>query len=150
MQDAEKAVSLPEERRVKDARKALVLLVDDCTDTREMYAEFLSASFDVIQASTATEALVKASEFRPSEIVIDMMLPDMSGKDAIVILRRDSRTEHIPVVVVSGFAEPSGEPPAWNAYFVKPCHPDALSACLDRMIQDTTKSRTSKDDSMPD
>jgi DNA-binding response OmpR family regulator len=114
-----------------------------------MYAEFLSASFDVIQAATAEEALAKASEFRPSAIVMDMMLPDMGGKDAISILRRDSRTEHIPVVVVSGFPEPSGESPAWDAYLVKPCHPDALSACLARMIEDTTESRSSKH-SMPD
>ena len=135
---------------MKDSRKALVLLVDDCTDTREMYAEFLSASFDVIQASTAQEALVKASELRPSAIVMDMMLPDMGGKDAIFILRRDSRTEHIPVVVVSGFPEPNDESPAWDAYLVKPCHPDALSACLDRMIQDTTDESRPPRHSMPD
>jgi CheY-like chemotaxis protein len=117
--------------------KPLILLVDDCEDTREMYAEVLSASFDVLQASTAHEALTKASEFRPRAIVMDMMLPDSSGKDAIATLRRNPRTAHIPVVVVSGFSEPKQKSAPWDAYLVKPCHPDALSACLDRLIADS-------------
>lgn len=114
--------------------KALILLVDDCEDTREMYAEVLSSSFEVIQASTAEEALTKASELRPQAIVMDLMLPDLSGQDAIASLKRNDRTKRIPVVVVSGFSEPKQKSPPWDAYLVKPCHPDALSACLDQLI----------------
>jgi len=125
-------------------RKALILLVDDCADTREMYAEFLAHAFDIAEAGTANEALTKASELRPSAIVMDLMLPDMGGQDAIARLRRDARTEQIPVVVLSGFTEPVQESPPWNAYLVKPCHPDALSACLDRMIAQATVREQSR------
>jgi CheY-like chemotaxis protein len=117
--------------------KALILLVDDCVDTREMYGEFLSPSFDIIHAGTAQEALKKASELRPAAIVMDWMLPDMTGEEAIVNLRRDTRTDRIPIIVVSGFAEPPQKSPIWDAYLVKPCHPDTLSACLGRMIENT-------------
>lgn len=121
-----------------EARKALVLLVDDCADTREMYAELLSSRFDVAQAGTGREAISKASELRPNAIVMDLALPDMGGEDAISSLKRDRRTERIPVVVVSGFEEPRNKKGSWDAYLVKPCHPDTLSDCISRMIDGTT------------
>jgi two-component system, cell cycle response regulator DivK len=124
---------------VTEPRKALILLVDDCADTREMYAEFLSASFEVAEASTGGEALRKASELRPRAIVMDLALPDMGGEDVIFKLKGDRRTEGIPVVVVSGFQERRDEPKAWDAYLVKPCNPDSLSACLDRLIESASR-----------
>jgi CheY-like chemotaxis protein len=126
--------------RVSVLVNPLVLLVDDCQDTREMYAEVLSPSFDVVQASTGQEALLKASEHRPSAIVMDMMLPDLNGKDAIASLRRNPRTQSIPVVVVSGFSEPALESPPWDAYLVKPCRPDALITCLARLIEENPRT----------
>jgi CheY-like chemotaxis protein len=110
------------------------LLVDDCDETRQMYAEVLTASFEVAQASTAREALAKASELLPSAIVMDLVLPDMDGKDAILRLRRDARTGQIPVVVLSGAVEPAGKTPPWDGFLAKPFPPDALRAYLDRMI----------------
>ena len=117
--------------------KALVLLVDDCDETRQMYAEVLSASFEIAQAATAREALAKASELLPSAIVMDLVLPDMDGKDAILRLRRDARTEQIPVVVLSGLVEPAQKSPPWDGFLAKPVAPNALSAYLDRMIART-------------
>jgi CheY-like chemotaxis protein len=123
---------------LSEARKALILIVDDCVDTREMYAELLSARFEVAQAGTGREALSKASELRPSAIVMDLMLPDMGGEDAILSLKRDKQTEEIPVIVVSGFEEPKDKKGCWDAYLVKPCHPDTLSACISRLVDRTT------------
>ncbi len=117
-----------------DCSKALVLVVDDCVDTREMYAELLSTSFQIAEASSGAEALTKASELAPAAIVMDLSLPDMGGEEAIGSLRRDVRTKRIPVVVVSGFPEPTTPSRAWDAYLVKPCHPDELSACIDRVL----------------
>jgi CheY-like chemotaxis protein len=102
-----------------------------------MYAEVLSASFEVAQASTAREALTKASELLPSVIVMDLVLPDMDGKDAILRLRRDARTGQIPVVVLSGTVEPVQKSPPWDGFLAKPFPPNALPAYLDRMIART-------------
>jgi CheY-like chemotaxis protein len=119
---------------VAGSRKALVLLVDDCEETRSMYAEVLGLSFEIAQASTGREALAKASELRPHAIVMDLMLPDMGGEDAIYKLRHDGRTREIPIVVLSGSMEPLRKTPAWSLYLLKPCRPDALSRQLDRII----------------
>ena len=124
------------------ARKALVLLVDDCSATRGMYAELLSPSFEIVQAATAAEALAKAAELRPSAIVMDWELPDMAGEDAIVSLKRQRQTVDIPVVVLSGHEEPKRRSRPWKAYLLKPCHAEDLSACLDRIIECTPDGRT--------
>lgn len=115
------------------AHRALILLVDDCADSREMYAEFLSMAFDVVQAATGAEALAKASEIGPAAIVMDLSLPDMDGQQVIERLRHADRTQHTPVVVVSGSQEPD-RARGWDAYFVKPCLPDALAQCLSRLV----------------
>ena len=124
------------------SRKLLILLVDDCSATREMYAELLSPSFEIVQAETAAEALAKAAELRPSAIVMDFILPDMAGEDAIIRLKRHGQTMHIPVVVLSGHEEPKRTSPPWQAYLLKPCHAEDLSACLDRIIERTPDGRT--------
>jgi CheY-like chemotaxis protein len=102
-----------------------------------MYAELLSTSFEIAQAATAAEALSKAAELHPSAIVMDLILPDMPGEDAIVSLKRHGQTMHIPVVVLSGYQEPKRTSPPWKAYLLKPCHAEDLSACLDRIIERT-------------
>jgi CheY-like chemotaxis protein len=119
---------------VTTSRKALVLLVDDCQETREMYAEFLARRFEVLQASTGREALALASELHPHAIVMDLTLPDMGGEEAILRLRHDTRTREIPVVVLSGSLESPRRSPPWNLYLVKPCRPDALSKALGGII----------------
>jgi CheY-like chemotaxis protein len=125
--------------------KARVLLVDDCDDSREMYAEFLSPWFDIVEAATGTEALEQAAATNPHAIVMDMMLPDMTGEEAIVALRRNARTRTIPIVVVSGFSEPSQSEKIWDAYLTKPCRPDLLTDCINRIIAErpTTNARAS-------
>lgn len=125
----------PEPQDLVTDSKGVVLLVDDCTETRRMYAEALSdAEFEVEQASTAREALRKASLLHPSVIVMDLGLPGMDGRSAISSLKRDPRTARIPVVVLSGRDEPRRQAVPWDAYLPKPCLPDALFACIERVI----------------
>ena len=52
-------------------------------------------------AGTAEEALTLATQFRPSAIILDVGLPDQSGLSVLDRLKRDVRTRHIPIHVVS-------------------------------------------------
>ena len=118
--------------------RAVVLLVDDCEDTRDMFAEYLSQAFDVVVAGDARSALAQAEELRPSAIVLDWSLPDMRGDEVTAQLRQSSVTRETPIVIVSGFEEPKspGRAP-WDAYFTKPCRPDLLLRRL-RELADVT------------
>ena len=57
--------------------------------------------FECLVAGSATEALSLAKEFNPNAVVLDVGLPDHSGLWVLDQLKRDTRTRHIPVHVVS-------------------------------------------------
>ena len=75
---------------------ALVLVVDDYEDAREMYAEYLAYSgFRVAEARTGVEALEKAFELLPDLILMDLSLPVMDGWEATRRLKADARMSEV-------------------------------------------------------
>ncbi len=81
----------------------LILAVED----DPVFAEALvgltaELDFDCVVATTAEEALEMARELRPSGVLLDLGLPDVSGLSVLERLKRDPQTRHIPVHVVSG------------------------------------------------
>jgi len=111
--------------------KPRVLVVDDVDDVREMYMEYLSfLGFEVSGASNGREAVRMAIQAHQSIIVMDLAMPVLDGWEAIRILRADPRTRAIPIVVLTGQAQP--EPLAKaraigaTEVVVKPCLPAEL------------------------
>jgi signal transduction histidine kinase/CheY-like chemotaxis protein/CHASE3 domain sensor protein len=95
-------------RRVEDDREQLtgqrrVLLVIEDDQSFAGILRDLSheMEFECLVAGSATEALALAKEFNPSAVVLDVGLPDHSGLWVLDQLKRDTRTRHIPVHVVS-------------------------------------------------
>jgi two-component system, cell cycle response regulator DivK len=113
-------------------QKPLVLLVDDFSDTRSMYAEFLSyCGFDVAEADDGLKAVEQTVALRPSLVVMDLSLPYLSGTEATRRIRADPRTAAIPVLVVSGHTGSEIEEArsaGCTDVLVKPCPPDELVA----------------------
>jgi two-component system cell cycle response regulator DivK len=123
-----------------EARKALVLVVDDFADNREMYSEYLSFSgYDVIEAKNGVEAIAAAQDRLPDIIVMDLSLPLMDGWEATRRLKADERTRQIPVVALTGHALPGHSRGAREAgcdsFLAKPCLPDQLVAEIRRMLE---------------
>ena len=118
----------------------LVLMVDDFQDNREMYAAYLRyAGFVVEEAVTGSEALEKAFATRPDVIVMDLSLPGMDGWEATRRLKADSRTKHIPIVVVSGHALEGSVRGAreagCDAFLKKPSPPNVLLAEIHKLLK---------------
>ncbi len=91
------------------AAKTKILLVEDSKLLRLATGRSLSrAGYDVITASDGEEGLTAAKEGMPDIILLDMMLPKMSGPDVLKALKSDARTRAIPVVVLSGLSEKNG------------------------------------------
>lgn len=117
----------------------LALLVDRDDDTRGMYAEFLrAASWTVEQAADGREALAKAISLRPRVVITETRLPGINGFDLCGILRQDSITSEIPILVVTADAYPSDLERAHasgaDVVLVKPCLPDRLGAEIRRVL----------------
>jgi CheY-like chemotaxis protein len=116
-----------------------VLIVEDHRDQREMYAMFFTAKgFRVITAADGPTALLAARTERPDVIVMDLSLPHMDGWEATRRLKRDPRTEHIPVVActahVLGRSCERAVDAGCNAYLTKPCLPVELFAEVQRVL----------------
>ena len=80
----------------------MVLVVEDTRDHRELYAsELRAAGFAVLEASDGNAALAQAMRSRPEAIVLDMMLPGVSGFHVARILKADERTRHSSIVAVT-------------------------------------------------
>lgn len=84
------------------------IIIDDDNFIRKVYKEALAHSN--IQATAfgkATEGLEKIKSTKPDVVLLDMMLPDMSGFDILQELQKDEELKKIPVVVISSLSQQS-------------------------------------------
>jgi len=120
-------------------RPPVALLVDRDADTRRMYAEYLKLSRCVIdEAEDGREALAKALVRHPDVIVTETRLPGLSGFDLCELLRSDTGTRTIPIVVVTGDAFETdvrrAQEAGADAVLIKPCLPEMLLKEIHRVL----------------
>jgi two-component system cell cycle response regulator len=85
---------------------ARVLVVDDIEQNRKLLQDKLKNEyFHVITAVDGQDAIDKALAEEPDVILMDVMMPRLNGVDACRQLKMDSRTEHIPIVLVTALNE---------------------------------------------
>ena len=83
-----------------------ILVVDDEPDIREFVQYNLSKEgYDVACAVNGSDALEKAVEFRPHLILMDMMMPQMDGREACRALRANPATAKVMIVFLSAVCE---------------------------------------------
>ena len=84
------------------AGKKKILLLDDSTITLEMERAVLEdRGYEVAVASNLLEFQAEIDRFKPEIILTDLMMPDISGKDIVRVLKQDFHTEQIPIVLFS-------------------------------------------------
>jgi two-component system phosphate regulon response regulator PhoB len=83
-----------------------ILIVEDESDVAELLALNLrKAGFRILTATDGEGGLQKAREERPDFIILDLMLPKMSGLEVCKILKSDTATRHIPNLMLTAKAE---------------------------------------------
>jgi CheY-like chemotaxis protein len=122
-----------------DVKDALVLVVEDYQDAREMYVAYLQFSgYRVAEATNGLEAIEKTLELLPDIILMDLALPKLDGWEATKRLKSDDRTKHIPIVALTGHAlagyAEGARQAGCDSFVTKPCLPDALVAEIRRML----------------
>jgi len=79
-----------------------IMVVDDDPLMHRLFQHHLEkAGYQMISAKTGREALDMAARQPPSLIVMDIMMPDMDGLEALRQLKKDEATKAIPVVVIT-------------------------------------------------
>ncbi len=84
------------------AGKKKILLLDDSAITLEMEKAVLEdRGYEVATAANLIEFQAALDTFQPEVILTDLMMPDISGKDIVRVLKQDFHTERIPIVLYS-------------------------------------------------
>jgi DNA-binding response OmpR family regulator len=83
-----------------------ILLVDDDEDLVNIFAAALAKEgFETAYEITGQQGLSKAKELHPDLVLLDQVLPDISGNDILKALKADEATKMIPVILLSNFSQ---------------------------------------------
>ena len=117
-----------------------IIIVEDEPDTAEMFAEMMRLSgHQVLKSYGGTSAIALISHEVPDVVVLDVMMPDLSGLEVLRYMRRDPRLEKIPVIVVSAKSLPSdikdGLDAGANIYLTKPVAFQDLNTAVRQVLE---------------
>jgi DNA-binding response OmpR family regulator len=86
--------------------KSVILVVDDQPQNIELLQAYLAPQgYEIVKASSGQEALEKISGNQIDLVLLDIMMPEMSGLEVLEKLRADKKTQLIPVVMVTALKE---------------------------------------------
>jgi len=118
-----------------------VLVVDDEPDTADMFAEMMQLNgYRVLKSNDGAQALRLVAREKPDLVMLDIMMPDVSGLDVLRFMRRDPRLEQIPVLVVSAKSTPdeiqTGLKAGARLYLTKPVSYGELQRAVEEATGD--------------
>lgn len=90
-----------------ESGKRKVLLVDDDGELVELISDVLERDgrFEVRTVNNGFDAGMMVKEYRPDLIVLDVMLPDINGKEVCQRVRTDKSTDEVKIICISGMVE---------------------------------------------
>jgi len=124
-----------------------ILAVDDEEDILELIQYNLEKEgFEVLCAATGEEALVKAGTQYPDLILLDLMLPGLDGFQVCRTLKSDSKTQEIPIIMLTAKGEESdvvaGLEMGADDYITKPFSPNVLVARIRAILRRRKRSES--------
>ena len=122
-----------------------VLIADDEPNQLELLSfNLLQAGFEVIRADNGQDALDKARDEKPDVMIVDWMMPLMSGVDVCRQLRADSDTRFLPIIMLSARGEEGdrtlGLDNGADDYMAKPFSPRELISRIKALLRRTKPS----------
>lgn len=131
------------DRRRLDRMKAKILIVDDEAAIRQMVCLALSqGGYGCIEAADANDAQTKIISETPDLILLDWMLPGLSGLDYARRLRREKLTQNIPIIMLTARTEEEDKVRGFDSgsddYMTKPFSTRELLARVKALLRRTT------------
>jgi DNA-binding response OmpR family regulator len=117
-----------------------VMIIEDEPDAAELFAEMMRVNdFRVLKISGSTPAISALSKEKPDIVILDVMMPDVSGLEVVRYMRREPALRSIPVIVVSAKSMPSdvknGLEAGASMYLTKPVGYLDLKEAVDRLVK---------------
>lgn len=128
------------QRRAIAAEPGFILAVDDLQENRELVARYLSRSGHlVVTAASGAEALQALAETDVDVVLLDLMMPDMDGREVLRRIKEHPEWRATPVIVISGSQDMDGIIACIEAgaddYLFKPFNPVLLQARIKAGIE---------------
>jgi CheY-like chemotaxis protein len=115
---------------------ATILVCDDDPSLRELVRAVLGPRYRFVEAADGSEALQLIRELRPDLIVLDVMLPGLSGIEVLEAIREDEALRQLKVVVITAWSHAEMEVQVAGAdrFVSKPFDPDDLSSAVEELL----------------
>lgn len=122
--------------------KPSVLIVDDEIPIRDMIRFALGRTeFDIVEAGSVREAQARIADRRPDAILLDWMLPDLSGIELARRLKKDDDLREIPIIMLTARGDEDdkimGLESGADDYIIKPFSPRELMARIKAVLRRT-------------
>lgn len=122
------------------AQPKTIVIVEDEPDTAEMFGEMMRLSgYRVLKVYGGAPALSTIANEKPAAVVLDLMMPDLSGLEVLKFMRQDPSLDQTPVIVVTAKSLASdiraGMEAGATVYLTKPVAFQELKAAVDQAIR---------------
>ncbi|GJM19208.1 MAG: DNA-binding response regulator [Phycisphaeraceae bacterium] len=129
----------------------LILVVDDEPDLTELLTYNLKrAGYNVLVAANGVDALRLAEEHSPDLVLLDIMMPELDGREVARRLRRSAGNADVPIVMLTARGEEADELTGLalgaDDYVIKPFSMQVLLARLEAVLRRTNAARAGEDD----
>lgn len=119
--------------------KSKLLVIEDNPDNLTTIGAILKLKYHLIFAETGKKGIELAYKENPDLILLDMMLPEMNGLEILEILRKDERTQNVPIIALTAQAMKGDKERILAAgcddYLSKPIDPLKLLETVDKWIK---------------
>ena len=122
-----------------------ILVVDDESPIRDLVRDVLELDgHDVVEAADGPTALEAVAEKSPDLLVLDIMMPGMSGLDVLRSLRREHSGAELPIILLTAASDDDTTWAGWTAgasvFLPKPFDPSHLMDWVERLLSDADSS----------
>src|SRR5215472_15274354 len=123
-----------------------ILVVDDDPELVELVSFNLTqAGYAIGTAENGVEAIKKARSLTPDLIILDIMMPELDGFAVCEILRRDSATASIPIIMLTALSSELGRMAGLGSgasdFLTKPFSPRLLVERIEELLKKTQNSQ---------
>ena len=133
--------TIPEEgdKKGKKQKRPFLLIVEDNDEVRQFIISCFKEEYNIYEAKNGKEGLELAIEKQPDLILSDVMMPEMDGVTLCGKLKKDFRTSHIPIILLTArtsvIFKKSGLETGADDYITKPFTPDLLKVRVKNLME---------------
>jgi two-component system cell cycle response regulator DivK len=130
------------ERRYQPKRKRILLVEDDRLSLIVLRQLLTAQGYEILHSSEGWDGINRARNEQPDLIVMDINLPDISGLDATLLLKKDGQTKNIPIIAVTAFVTSADKANALSsgcdAYIAKPVNMSNLLETVETFLSSSS------------